>query len=307
MTSENDSTPQERVDQSHLSQHNSNTDADAQEHPSVDSADRMDLSPAPALQNGPQSSLHTSAVPSDAGTPAVETGDANGAAPYGTRSRNRTGASRPNYAEDKELDHLIEANGKITKSTPPKAAAPPVAVDFEADEVERNSNNAARRGFAAVNTTDPEVNANAPAARDLIPGTSTFSANPSVNGNGPAPQSKKRKQPGANTTVPVTNTANNSASRMPRSSAGARQHHETNMMTFEGCGARLTANKELTADDGTILSVNGTCLECLYVAGRRFSHLCLLTHASRSRLLHLRTTRRAILPRSDNGVPPRKQ
>jgi hypothetical protein len=258
MTSENDSAPLERVDKNDPSQHNSYTGADALEQPSRDLADRMDVSPTPALQSGPQSSLHTSAVPSDAGTPAIESGDANGAAPYGTRSRNRTGAIRPNYAEDKELDNLIEANGKITKAAPPKAAAPPAAIDFAAADLESNSNHAARRGFAAVNTSVSDLNGNTLVARDLIPGTSTFSANPSMNGNGPPPQSKKRKQPGGNTTVSAPSAAN-SSSRMPRSSAGARQHHETNMMTFEGCGARLTRHKELKADDGTILSVNGTC------------------------------------------------
>jgi hypothetical protein len=259
--SENDSTPLEGVGKTDLSRHDLGTGADAQEQASIDSADRMDVSPTPALQNGLQSSLHTSAVPSDAGTPTVDTTDINGAAPYGTRSRNRTGASRPNYAEDKELDHLIEVNGKITKSAPPKAAAPPATVDFEPADNERHSNNQARRGFAAVNANASDLNGNTPVARDPIPGTSTFSANPSVNGTGAAAQSKKRKQPGGNATVSAPNVANNLASRMPRSSAGARQHQETNMMTFEGCGARLTANKELKADDGTILAVNGTSRE----------------------------------------------
>jgi hypothetical protein len=258
--SENDSTPLEGVGKTDLSRHDLGTGADAQEQASIDSADRMDVSPTPALQNGLQS-LHTSAVPSDAGTPTVDTSDINGAAPYGTRSRNRTGASRPNYAEDKELDHLIEVNGKITKSAPPKAAAPPATVDFEPADNERHSNNQARRGFAAVNANASDLNGNTPVARDPIPGTSTFSANPSVNGTGAAAQSKKRKQPGGNATVSAPNVANNLASRMPRGSAGARQHQETNMMTFEGCGARLTANKELKADDGTILAVNGTSPE----------------------------------------------
>lgn len=268
--SETDSTPLERVDKTDLSRHDFGTGADTQEQASIDSADRMDVSPTPALQNGLQSSLHTSAVPSDAGTPTVETNDINGAAPYGTRSRNRTGASRPNYAEDKELDHFIEANGKITKSAPPKAAATPAAVDFEPADNERHSNNQARRGFAAVNANVSDLNGNTPVARDLIPGTSTFSANPSVNGT---PQSKKRKLPGGNTTISAPHVANNLISRMPRSSVGARQHQETNMMTFEGCGARLTANKELKADDGTILAVNGTspessCLDHLYFSSR---------------------------------------
>ena len=274
MTSEHDSTPLERVDNTDPSKHSANADADTEEPLSIESADRMEVSPAPALQNGPQSSVHTSAVPSDAGTPAIETGDTNGAAPYGTRSRNRTGASRPNYAEDKELDQFIEANGKITKSTPPKAAAHSTGVELEAADVERNSNNAARRGFAAINTAVPEVNGNAPVVRDLIPGTSTFSANPSVNGNGTAPQSKKRKQPGASTTVSTTGAATPSTSRTPRSSASGRQQHETNMMTFEGCGARLNGHKELKADDGTILSINGTSLGCLFLDDMCCSPTC---------------------------------
>lgn len=264
MASENDAAPLERVGKNGPSQQNFNTGGgETLELPQADPVDRMDESPTPALQTGPQSSLRTSAVSSEAGTPAIESADTNGAAPYGTRSRNRTGVARPNYAENNELDHIIEANGKITKSAPPKAAAPSSTVDCAAADAENHSNTTARRGFAAVNTTASDLNGNAPAAKDLIPGTSTFSANPSVNGNGPAPQSKKRKQPGANTTVSTPSAANGSVSRIPRSTTGARQHHETNMMTFEGCGARLNANKELTADDGTILSVNGTCLGSL--------------------------------------------
>ena len=143
------------------------------------------------------------------------------------------------------------------------------SVDLESADNERHSNNQARRGFAVVNANVSDLNGNAPITRDLIPGTSTFSANPSVNGTGPASQSKKRKQPGGNTTISAPHVANNLISRMPRSSAGARQHQETNMMTFEGCGARLTANRELKADDGTVLAVNGTypessCLDDLY-------------------------------------------
>ena len=273
MSSENDSAPLERVDNSEPSQQGSNPGAEAIDPPS---SDRMHESPMPALQNGPQSSLHTSAVPSDAGTPVIESGDANGAAPYGTRSRNRTGATRPNYAEDKELDNLIETNGKIAKSAPPKAVAPPATVDFAAVDPESHSTNTARRGFAAVNTNGPDLNGDPPVTRDLIPGTSTFSANPGMNGNGPASQSKKRKQPGGSTTVSTPSTTSNSTSRIPRSGAGARQHHETNMMTFENRASRLNANKELKADDGTVLSVNGTspnsltersiilCLSCAY-------------------------------------------
>jgi hypothetical protein len=263
MASGSDAAPLERVGRSGPSPQNAHTGGEALEPSQADPVDRMNDSPTPALQTGPQSSLRTSAVSSDAGTPAVESADTNGTAPYGTRSRNRTGAARPNYAEDKELDQWIETNGKITKSAPQKTAAPPAAVDLAGMDVETHSNPTARRGFASVNTTASDLDGNAPGAKDPIPCTSTSPANPSANGNGPASQSRKRKQPGANTTVSTPGTANHSASRIPRGTTSARQHHETNMMTFEGCGARLNANKELKADDGTVLSVNGTYLDSL--------------------------------------------
>ncbi|RMZ81033.1 hypothetical protein DV738_g2462, partial [Chaetothyriales sp. CBS 135597] len=40
---------------------------------------------------------------------------------YGTRSRNRTGGTRPNYADDKELDLEIEAAGRISKASTPSS------------------------------------------------------------------------------------------------------------------------------------------------------------------------------------------
>ncbi len=256
-TEKDENTP-EVVGKNDALQHDSVEAQEVAKQSSAEPADRMDVSPAPTPT--PQNELLppslTSTVASDAGTPGVETTDGNSAVPYGTRSRNRTGGTRINYAEDKELDHMIEASGKITKPVSTKPAHTPTPNDFEAMDHDRNVDTAARRGFTAVNTTSPAPNGTMPAMKDPIPGTSTFSANP--NANGAAPQSKKRKQPGSSTTVAAPAVASTSAPKLRGGNAyQARQHVETNMMTFEGCGARLNAKRELRADDGTVLSVNG--------------------------------------------------
>lgn len=219
-------------------------------------ADRMEVSPVSTPQNDVHPQPLALAVPSDTGTPGLEVGDGTNAAPYGTRSRNRTGGIRPNYAEDKELDLMIEANGKIPKAGASKGAPPPVVNDFEAMDHDRSADTSVRRAVAAVSIHGPVPNGTPPAMKDPIPGTSTFSANPNVNGS--APQSKKRKQPGSSTTIAAAHTATNMAPKLRGGhTQHARQHHETNMMTFEGSGSRLNAKRELKADDGTLLSVNG--------------------------------------------------
>ncbi|KAK6227096.1 SANT domain-containing protein [Colletotrichum tabaci] len=54
-----------------------------------------------ALRNTSQSMAKSSPTGSD---PAAKDAGIEAANPYGTRSRNRNGSSRPNYAEDKDLD-----------------------------------------------------------------------------------------------------------------------------------------------------------------------------------------------------------
>lgn len=192
------------------------------------------------------------ATNSNASTPSIK--DIGSAAPYGTRSRNRTGASRPNYAEDKELDTEFEAPSTAKDNLGRKARA----TDLNASDV-------GKPGISSRKGAAPEGDQLATSQshyRDPIPGTSTFSANPAT---APVPtQSKKRKaaaqstanqtqQGPSQTTLPVQ-TATRRASMAAQVAAGFR---ETNMLTFENCGGRLKA-KKLAADDGTILEVNGT-------------------------------------------------
>lgn len=172
-------------------------------------------------------------------SPEAVADSANGSATYGTRSRGRN-APRPNYAEDRDVD-MVDA------STPKSA--------------KRNSGVALN---SIVNGAHPEEKTAAPrkslngnanglngAAKESIPGTSSFSARPEdVNGS----NLRKRKQPAS---TPNSTPSGNSAKKLftspPRDSEG---DYFTNMMSFETHGPYLK-DGELIADDGTTLRING--------------------------------------------------
>ncbi|EXJ86605.1 hypothetical protein A1O3_03558 [Capronia epimyces CBS 606.96] len=196
----------------------------------------MDVSPAPepALSfDTPQSQPMTATASSSSQHPPFENGDGSNAGPYGTRSRNRTGGARINYAEDKELDIELEPIPKASRSSKRASAA-------------NSEHQATSSGFATVNPSNtqqtPET---APTARPSTP----------LPASAPAP-SKKRKQPGSHHTV--TGHSNMGSSSRSRQSASApfKGYVETNMMSFSKCGYRLNEKKQLVADDGTIVQAN---------------------------------------------------
>ena len=181
---------------------------------------------------------------------------AGAAVPYGTRSRNRTGISRPNYAEDKELDAEFEAPASSKDANGRKAARvgdTGIALDI-------------------VRSTNPARKVPAPEAehtlaiqshyKEPIPGTSTFSANPSAIGSSHHP--KKRKATSQTTTFqpqpqfPASHLATPQA--VTRKASLAAQvltgFRDSNMLSFDTCAGHLSGNR-LVADDGTILEVNG--------------------------------------------------
>ncbi len=214
-------------------------------------SDQTNLSPAPdavmaatsvqsGLTSAPASPPSKSATPDDLESAA--------GAPYGTRSRQRTGGSRPNYAEDKDVDMDGEMNGIHAKAILARKSGS-LAESYPAETL---SDTTTRRGFSAVNGVPKPASANAQVPRDSLPGMSSFAANPA-----PITASKKRKQPGSSTTM--TARTSHCVSAKPKGSAGtsARFQPETNMMTFERCGGYLDANRQLKADDGTAMSVNG--------------------------------------------------
>jgi hypothetical protein len=179
------------------------------------------------------------------------------AAPYGTRSRNRTGISRPNYAEDKELDAEFEVAAsskdgrKATRGIDPASAT--------ATDAGRSAINARKTQASEYDQISSVQNS----LKEAIPGTSNFSASPTTNALA-GQSSKKRKANGTSTTNNVQQQSQLSSQvsapavsrRASLALPGLIGSRETNMLSFETCGNRLKDNK-LIADDGTVLEVNG--------------------------------------------------
>jgi hypothetical protein len=182
------------------------------------------------------------------------------ASPYGTRSRNRAGVSRPNYAEDRETEIEFEAQpaGEDDTRKVLRAGA------SDSRSITTQDPATIRKGLQVDYNTNGQM-----VSKDHIPGTSTFSANPSA---AMAIQpSKKRKANGqpvpssSNTLLPIINSASSGSQTNTRRASIATQSvtgfRESNMLSFENCAGRLKDGK-LVADDGTTLGVNGK--QCLF-------------------------------------------
>ncbi|KAF2146814.1 uncharacterized protein K452DRAFT_241929 [Aplosporella prunicola CBS 121167] len=168
---------------------------------------------------------------------------------YGTRSRNRPGTTRPNYAEDVEMDfEAPAANGNNSSPSERTTRSPAGGLDGQSPAP------TTKKPVAGTNGTT----ASSAVSRDSsIPGTSTFSANP--NANTSATQGKKRKAGGAHATKDHVATAvatPAAATRRNNTSMSSHVDRESNMMFFEQSGSILTKDGKLVADDGTALSVD---------------------------------------------------
>ena len=200
-------------------------------------------------QNAPQIA-QTSSEPSNASKPSSQLDGLDGAmssdaATYGTRSRNRTGNARPNYAEDQDVELEYSSAATSSKKKPGNESATSAAQN--ATETKR------AQDFARlIASNNAPANANGTSGKESTPGTP---GTPGV----PANLSKKRKAAGASTTLTQTPPASNSPApaamrKIPPPSTMAR---ETNVMTFSKHRSCLNKKGELVADDGTKLCVNG--------------------------------------------------
>lgn len=199
--------------------------------------DSMDVSPAPetaAPLDTPQSQPMTATASSSSQHPPADSIDANGtsATNYGTRSRNRTGGHRINYAEDKDLDIELEA---LTK---PQRAS--------------------KRTSAAASETHNSISGLPPASSTNNDTPAAVASTPS-SAPTPAPASapvttKKRKHPGGHHAATTTSSSSRSKHT---SSIPFKGYVETNMMSFTKCGYRLNAKQQLVANDGTTIQANG--------------------------------------------------
>lgn len=210
--------------------------------------------PAAVNSQALSKSLPASAVPSAQGGPAAET---SGSSPYGTRSRNRTGNTRPNYAEDREMEEFDwHSTKKSTNSRASPAASLPHGMESDKPvgvSTRRSSNATSGAANGKVGPPNP--------SKDSIPGMSTFSLGANGSTAVHPPPSKKRKAPGNNgnsTHAPtgLGNSASNGHSRRQISTASAIDPRQTNMLSFDVCQGYLK-NGRLNADDGTSLGING--------------------------------------------------
>lgn len=249
----------------------------------------MDISPPArdaAPSEAPQSRPMSTTASNSPDRPTLDHTDPGAAAPYGTRSRNRNSSARPNYADDKEIDLEIEAAGKYAKNG--KKSTATVAAPSNVPSESTSSNTG---GFAAVNAVTQPANG----ATSTPPVASVGSGNYNLV---PPPQpSKKRKSPGSSTvvaTAPVnTSTTRTKSFAPPR----ARSYVETNMLSFEQCGARLNNKRQLVADDGTSLQANGKLRTGDHRLDYADSH-------HRTCILYLRTPWRTLLSRPNYGISP---
>ena len=170
-------------------------------------------------------------------------------APYGTRSRNRTGSARINYAEDREVDMDFEWSSKKAQNSSKAGALLPAGESGPAQVTDRKT-------LSGTNGTPGNKSAvqPAPGSKDYIPGTSTFSVN-ADSSSAVQPYSRKRKTPGTQSGS-TPHSSQTSSRRGVHGASMPSSIRDVNTFSFDTCQAFLKHGK-LKADDGTTFNVNG--------------------------------------------------
>lgn len=199
---------------------------------------------------------------SDSAQPSRKGSEEAAAAPYGTRSRNRPGRSRINYAEDTEMDFEMT----VPASTNGNAADPPSRSSVAAESgqppvVSGRKGAGAGPGSAPWGISGPNAKDNQ--ANLSISGSSATT--PAAQANTAQPTTKRRKNAAkdatngvqAGATAPSQTTKRGAQAQVQAPAAPTAPYtRESNMMTFEFSGAMLKDDR-LQADDGQTVSVNG--------------------------------------------------
>lgn len=175
--------------------------------------------------------------------------DATDPATHGTRSRQRNGNARINYAEDQEMD--FEKAIPATK----KKAVESATTGHSAGEPKRVS------GFTAINSVSNLAlqTAHAVATKESTPSTPTAPATKKrkAAGSVPQPQHSSHGTPPVGAMAPTSSVVKKTGL-----SAASSIARETNVLTFGKHKSCLNKRGELVADDGTRLAVNGACPLC---------------------------------------------
>ncbi|KAB5580316.1 hypothetical protein GE09DRAFT_432976 [Coniochaeta sp. 2T2.1] len=201
------------------------------------------------------------------------------ASPYGTRSRNRTGASRPNYAEDKDLDvEMFEPDRQGSKkagsanASQGAAAAPRPSNGGSSSRkplpTESNTGTHHAGGGPASATKEQKTTGSSTATSNSTPAPGATTGAPNTPTPSTTQPSRKRKATAAasQASTPSASHVQQASSNGPTTAVQKRPavvshngngigYSETNLLTFENCAGRPKDGK-MIADDGTVLEVN---------------------------------------------------
>ncbi|KAH7329319.1 hypothetical protein B0I35DRAFT_419940 [Stachybotrys elegans] len=206
--------------------------------------------------------------------------DADNATPYGTRSRNRTGNARPNYAEDKDIDMDVYDyyhDKKEGEPAPKKSSRQ--STGAAGNEAPRGSAASRKSGVDDAKTSSSQNGAKEQSLSSVGSGNgggnggggggAAGSTSQAAQSSGAVQPSRKRKAASQQNSGPTTTTrkggnanANATASTAGAQGLGQSQSQttgivwpESNMLTFETCKARPDKGR-MVADDGTVLEAN---------------------------------------------------
>lgn len=170
-------------------------------------------------------------------------------ASYGTRSRNRT-STRPNYAEDQDMDFEYSSAATTGKKKGNDASTPTTQASDAKRAPDATSFQAVNGNAASVATTKD--------SSASTPTTTGTSKKRKAAGNAAA--ALQAAAAGASATPPPAAARKSAAPAGPSTLA-----RETNVMSFSKHRTCLNKKGELIADDGTKLSVNGKLLSTLLI------------------------------------------
>lgn len=237
---------------------------------SIDTDDQAQAAKdASAPPDALQESRDASTEAQNPAQPPSKESDENGAVPYGTRSRNRPGRSRPNYAEDTEMDFEMTAAPANGNSSDPPSRNSTATESGQSSGPTGKKGSGPAKGNATGGNSGP-ISKDIPANPNISGATSTTAA---TQPSAAQPPVKRRKN--------AATTNGNHAGAAAPSQAGAKRGNqimvaansarESNMLTFETTGAILKDGR-MEADDGQTVSINGKfsfvflAAECHHVA-----------------------------------------
>jgi hypothetical protein len=217
---------------------------------------------------------------------------------YGTRSRNRRGGDRPNYAEDVEMDFEMANQPNIPPRDPDLSSLedePPSPLPLNSPQSPAPSKRVAStsNGWNALNK------------ETSIPSTSAFPTVSTV----PVPSRKRKAAAIASQNIASGNssaptTTQTSSKKGGISALPTPPSRETNMVTFENCNTTLNRDGHLVSDEGKVFAPNGKSSPIKSTSSKAtVSRREPANKVYRSHLPHLRATRRPILYWKNYGIP----